>query len=130
MNQFQEFLGDELVKRSRAAGVEVPVHKITHTTDKLLRIQTLQPLVSSGGIRFSRRHAALLEQLRQFPHGAHDDGPDALEMAVEAGRNTDITALWVYPGAGQRHDDDDWGWTRVNGPEDLCRYLDRGHGWR
>ena len=24
----------------------------------------------------------LLDQLRQFPLGAHDDGPDALEMAV------------------------------------------------
>ncbi len=24
----------------------------------------------------------LLEQLRQFPLGAHDDGPDALQMAV------------------------------------------------
>ena len=31
---------------------------------------------------FSRRHHTLLEQLRQYPLGAHDDGPDALEMAV------------------------------------------------
>ncbi len=51
---------------------------------KLGRIQRLQPLISSGALRFSRRQVTLLEQLRQFPMGAHDDGPDALEMAVSA----------------------------------------------
>jgi predicted phage terminase large subunit-like protein len=124
VNQFQEFLGDELIKRSRAAGVEVPVYKIAHTTDKLLRIQTLQPLVSSGGIRFSRRHAVLLEQLRQFPHGAHDDGPDALEMAIEAGRHAVVIGVWAGPGARAR-DDDDWGWEPINSVDDFYRYADR-----
>ena len=28
----------------------------------------------------------LLEQLAAFPFGQHDDGPDALEMAVQAAR--------------------------------------------
>jgi hypothetical protein len=28
----------------------------------------------------------LLDQLRQFPLAAHDDGPDALEMAVHSSR--------------------------------------------
>jgi predicted phage terminase large subunit-like protein len=85
-NQFQEFLADELVKRSKAAGCRVPVMDIKHSTDKLGRMQGLQPLVSSGQVRFTRRHVTLLEQLRQFPHGAHDDGPDALEMAVAEAR--------------------------------------------
>lgn len=81
-NQFQEFLADEVRRRSGAAGVHVPVHDIKNTTDKLGRIQSLQPLISSGRLRLSRRHVTLLEQLRQFPHAAHDDGPDALQMAV------------------------------------------------
>ena len=42
----------------------------------------LEPLIASGQLLFSRKHTTLLEQLRQFPLGAHDDGPDALEMAV------------------------------------------------
>jgi len=42
--------------------------------------------VTQGRIRFSRRHQLLLDQLRQFPLGVHDDGPDALEMAVQVGR--------------------------------------------
>ena len=57
-----------------------------HTSDKLGRIQSLEPLISSGVLRFSRRQRTLLDQLRQFPRAAHDDGPDALEMAVMVAR--------------------------------------------
>jgi len=39
-------------------------------------------MISTGTLRFSRNHRLLLDQLRQFPEAAHDDGPDALEMAV------------------------------------------------
>lgn len=91
--QFQEFLKSELERRSRVAGRPVPVHGLKQTVDKLGRIQRLQPLITSGAIRFSRRHTALLDQLRRFPHGAHDDGPDALEMAVRAAERG--VARWV-----------------------------------
>ena len=83
-NQFQKFLSDELERRSQQVGAYIPIRGINNTTDKLGRIQRLQPLISSGALRFSRRQVTLLEQLRQFPMGAHDDGPDALEMAVSA----------------------------------------------
>jgi hypothetical protein len=43
-------------------------------------------LVRSGTLQLSRRHTTLLEQLRLFPKAAHDDGPDALEMAVAMSR--------------------------------------------
>jgi hypothetical protein len=62
--------------------VNVPVKEINHSSDKLGRIQSLEPLISTGTLRFSRKHRILLDQLRQFPKAAHDDGPDALEMAV------------------------------------------------
>ena len=39
----------------------------------------MQPDVKNKYIKFNRRHKRLLEQLLQFPMGAHDDGPDALE---------------------------------------------------
>lgn len=42
-------------------------------------IQTMQPDVKNKYIKFNRRHKRLIEQLLQFPMGAHDDGPDALE---------------------------------------------------
>jgi predicted phage terminase large subunit-like protein len=97
-NQFQDFLADEFIARSRARGRQVPVEKVAHTSDKILRIQTLQPLVSAGTIRFCRKQVALLEQLRQFPHAAHDDGPDALEMAVDAAKGVEFSVSVIYPG--------------------------------
>jgi len=86
-NQFQSLLADELTRRSNAEGLYLPVEPVQHSRDKLARIQSLQPLVRSGTLQFSRRHAVLLEQMRLFPKAAHDDGPDALEMAVAAARS-------------------------------------------
>ena len=68
----------------------IPVSDRRNSTDKLGRIASLQPLITSGQVRLSRRHILLVDQLRHFPMGAHDDGPDALEMAVAA----------VQPGLG------------------------------
>lgn len=77
--QFQWFLKEELVKASAKAGLYLPVEEVPQTTDKVLRIQTMQPDVKNKYIKFNRRHKRLIEQLLQFPMGAHDDGPDALE---------------------------------------------------
>jgi predicted phage terminase large subunit-like protein len=80
--QFQEFLRSELERRSRQSGRPISVRGIEQTTDKRGRIQSLQAMMSTGTLLLSRRHTLLIEQLRRFPHAAHDDGPDALEMAV------------------------------------------------
>lgn len=87
-NHFQDVLADDLTKYSREKGHLVPIRKITSKGDKVIRIQGLQPKVKTGTIRFSRKHRTLLDQLRQFPKAAHDDGPDALEMAVSVAADT------------------------------------------
>ena len=79
--QFQEFFRDELVTRGQEQGLFLPVEGFRPLTDKLLRIQRLQPHVKNGVIRFSMKHKTLIQQLLNFPKGDHDDGPDALEMA-------------------------------------------------
>ncbi|XAM70983.1 phage terminase large subunit [Pantoea stewartii] len=78
--QFQEFLRTELVKRSAALGIPVPARPVIPHTDKLLRIESLQPHVLNKLIRLHSSQVTLLEQLRHFPKGDHDDGPDALHM--------------------------------------------------
>lgn len=78
--QFQEFFRTELVKRSAARGVPVPARPVVPHTDKSLRIESLQPHVANGLIRFRAEQATLLEQLRHYPAADHDDGPDALHM--------------------------------------------------
>lgn len=78
--QFQEFLKTELVKRSAARGIPVPARGIQPSTDKLLRIETLQPHMANSLIRLHPSQTTLIDQLRHFPKADHDDGPDALHM--------------------------------------------------
>jgi hypothetical protein len=50
-----------------------------------VRIRRLGPYLSSRRLRFksdSPSTRLLVEQLKEFPAGDHDDGPDALEMAI------------------------------------------------
>lgn len=77
--QFQWFLKEQLAKSSARARIYLPIEEVPQSSDKVLRIQTLQPDIKNKYIKFSRRHKLLLEQLKYFPMADHDDGPDALE---------------------------------------------------
>lgn len=78
--QFQEFLQTELIKRSAARGKPVPATATKPNSDKMLRIESLQPHIANGLILLHRSQSTLETQLRHFPKADHDDGPDALEM--------------------------------------------------
>ena len=81
--QFQAFLLSELLKRGAARGIHVPARAVTPSTDKALRIESLQPYMSAGLIRVHPSQHTLIEQLRHWPLADHDDGPDALHMLWE-----------------------------------------------
>ena len=78
--QFQAFLYSELVKRAAARGIPVPARGVQPISDKLLRIESIQPHVKNGLIRLHPSQTTLIDQLRHFPKADHDDGPDALQM--------------------------------------------------
>ena len=78
-NQFQWFLKEQLARESARQGLYLPIQGVRATEDKTMRIESLQPDVKNGYILFRRDQTLLLHQLSQFPLGAHDDGPDALE---------------------------------------------------
>lgn len=78
--QFQAFLYSELVKRAAARGIPVPARGVQPISDKLLRIESIQPHVKNGLIRLHPSHTTLIDQLRHFPKADHDDGPDGLQM--------------------------------------------------
>lgn len=78
--QFQEFLKDELVKRAAQKGVPIPARGIKPNTDKMLRIESLQPHMKNGLILLHPDQSTLISQLRHFPKADHDDGADALHM--------------------------------------------------
>lgn len=85
-NYFQELLGDEFVREFRRAGLaDVVPWTLENYAAKHVRIRRLGPLLSQRRLLFrsgSSGTRLLLNQLKDFPCGDHDDGPDALEMAV------------------------------------------------
>jgi predicted phage terminase large subunit-like protein len=81
-NGFQEFMRSELERRGAEARVYPPLFPIVSSRDKKGRIESLQPMIKKGLIRFSTKHKMLLEQMKYYPKG-HDDSLDALHMLVE-----------------------------------------------
>ncbi len=89
-NQFQWFLKEELAKASARAGLYLPIKEIYQTSDKTMRIQTLQPDIKNKYIKFNSKFKLLLEQLKYFPMADHDDGPDALEGCRTLAKNNKV----------------------------------------
>jgi predicted phage terminase large subunit-like protein len=85
-NQFQELLCYEFARELKQQGMQHIVPAAIHNTvKKQVRIRRLGPYLSQRRLQFLSRSAStqlLVDQLRDFPAGAHDDGPDALEMAL------------------------------------------------
>jgi predicted phage terminase large subunit-like protein len=78
---FQSYFKDNLVKALMKKNIYVNTQGLHSNQDKQLRIEKLQPDIKHGYIKFMKDQKILLEQLEYFPLAAHDDGPDALEMA-------------------------------------------------
>lgn len=90
---FQEVLRSQFVPQMHRVGLEGvwPINASDGTgmkgalPPKVTRIRLLGPLLAAGRIKIRRSPGAnlLVEQMRDFGiKGAHDDGPDALEMAI------------------------------------------------
>lgn len=85
-NQWQQLLsGEFLAEFQRRGSVGVAPCELHNHTSKPVRIRRLGPYLSQRRFRFKRGSPGtelLVDQLRDFPLGSHDDGPDALEMAL------------------------------------------------
>ncbi|WP_460184946.1 phage terminase large subunit [Thermopirellula anaerolimosa] len=99
-NQFQELLAEPLMRAFRARGlVSCAPWLIRNHIPKQVRIRRLGPLLAARRLRFRRDSPGtrlLVEQLRMFPLAEHDDGPDALEMALR------LAEEWTRPHPGER----------------------------
>ena len=84
-NQFQELLVGEVARLVQPLNLDVPIYHLNNHVAKVVRIRQLTVHLAQGRFRFkrdSRGAQRLVQQLRDFPHGEHDDGPDALEMLM------------------------------------------------
>jgi predicted phage terminase large subunit-like protein len=85
-NQFQQLLAEQFEEEFQRQGiVGVQPWSIDNRVNKQVRIRRLGPYLSAKRVRFKSNSPGtrlLIEQLQEFPIGDHDDGPDALEMAI------------------------------------------------
>ena len=87
INMFQDFLIDSYQRYAESVHRFVNMHKVVHGTEKIARIvNRLAPMIEFGKIRFIKGNSdqdVLVEQLIYIMDAnVHDDGPDALEGAV------------------------------------------------
>ena len=101
-NQFQDLLcrdfHEEFVRRQIH---DYQLTPLDNRTNKLVRIRRLGAYLSTRRLRFRNRCPSvklLVEQMKMFPVGDHDDGPDALEMALR--RIAEITRNDMTPPDG------------------------------
>lgn len=85
--QFQAFFKDVLKKECLKRKIYLNVEGIKSTTNKIARIESLQPYIKNGYVKFNNEDKILLTQLEQFPLAKYDDGADALEMVVKLAIN-------------------------------------------
>lgn len=81
--QFQYYFAEIMRQKSAAIGEYLPIVEINSVQNKDARIQSLQPFVKNGYVKFSKKHKTLLKQMYEYPMGKNDDGPDGLQMAVK-----------------------------------------------
>ena len=91
--QFQYYFKEVMAKKSAEEGEYLPIEEIQSSVNKVLRIESLQPLIKNKYIKFNREHKALLKQLQEFPMGKNDDAPDGLQMAVQTAQNVKGAAI-------------------------------------
>lgn len=87
--QAQEWFAHKLKEALRARGypASTRVKEVKQRMRKALRIESMLPDVQAGRIRFKKQQRLLLEMFEMYPNHNHDDGPDALHMALDAGKN-------------------------------------------
>ena len=86
-NQFQELLAVEIQRKAKEIGFPLPIKPLVNNVNKQVRIRRLGAYLAASTFRFKVNCPGtklLVQQLREFPLGSHDDGPDAMEMALRA----------------------------------------------
>jgi len=89
-NGFQVLYEKLFEYKRQEKGYALTIQRMTSTGNKNARIEGMSGLIERGILRFRQEGGRwysdiglLLEQLLAFPHGDHDDGPDALYYAFQ-----------------------------------------------
>lgn len=85
-NAWQDLLCPEFKREFDSRGVLVPeIWELHNSVNKEVRIRRLAGYLAHGRVKFKNNSPdtqLLVDQFLEFPKGKHDDGPDAMEMAL------------------------------------------------
>jgi predicted phage terminase large subunit-like protein len=83
-NMFQSLIIQNLVNKATKAGLRLPAQGVQNTLKKEVRIRRLGPYLEQKILRFTKSAGSklVIDQLKMFPSSQHDDGPDAMELAL------------------------------------------------
>jgi len=82
-NAWQDLLAPEFDRQCHELRIPpLPIHLIHNKVNKEVRIGRIGAYLARKQLRFTSRSRSTVKQLEEFPLGAYDDGPDALEMAI------------------------------------------------
>ncbi len=79
-----DFDAAKRIRGNQAAPLELRLYLLDNSVNKAVRIRRWTDPLAQRRVRFKARSpgtALLVQQLRDFPNGEHDDGPDAGELA-------------------------------------------------
>lgn len=104
-NSFQDLLAPEIDRVAREAGwMLTPIELVNNTINKVVRINRLSPYLARKQLRIRNNDGGklLVRQLKDFPDGKYDDGPDALDGAIQ------VLKQMFYNRRIQRDGDDEY----------------------
>ncbi len=84
-NGFQVYLADAIRQESEKRQIRLPITTMDHQAPKPQRIGSLGVMLENRFFRFKARSEGtrrMVKQIKMYPIGDYDDGPDALEMGV------------------------------------------------
>jgi len=83
-NMYGGLLSTELANQCQRRNLSITVDVQHNVVPKGIRVSRLGRFLRDRRFRLrrTRHNQVLLAQLREFPHGRYDDGPDALEFAM------------------------------------------------
>jgi predicted phage terminase large subunit-like protein len=96
-NNFQKILLEpfKTIQQKRMAqgqSYQIAINEINHSSNKIARIEAIEPLISNRWLKFNRNlKQEFYSLMEQFPTAKYDDPLDAVEGAVQLSRTSIIT---------------------------------------
>lgn len=81
---YQEFFKDVFKRQAKDTGLLISIKEFRNNIPKVLRINSLAPLITDATILVYKKAHLLRDELDTYPKSAHDDLIDASEMAKRA----------------------------------------------